>query len=92
MNNTVIKIRTDQVSKLNFSIPSGLEEQEKLNNKQKLKAALVRPLHKRQPLKIIFNTERGFFMINSKPLGLGKEYATVEGGCTIPINSIKRIL
>ena len=92
MHNRIIEINTDQLSKLHFSQLSGLGERKRKEIKQRLKASLGRPLRKRQSVNIVFSTERGFFKVNSQPLSVGEKFTTVQGGQTIPLNSIVKVL
>lgn len=92
MSIRIIDIDNSQIDKLNFPQATRQSKVRKVQIEQKLKAALLRPLARRQKLKIVFETNRGFFRVNSRPLSLSSEFATLKGGHTIPLHSIIKVV
>lgn len=92
MQQNVIDINNDQISKLHFeqTINKGQDIRETVV--KKLKASMIRPLKKRQSLKIIFETDRGNFRIDSSIISLSNDFMTVKGGYTIPICSVINVV
>ena len=92
MQQEVIDISSDQLSKLHFeqTVNSGKDIRETVV--KKLQASMIRPLKKRQPLNITFETDRGFFQISSPLISFSKDFMTVKGGYTIPICSVIKVV
>ncbi|MDB3906830.1 hypothetical protein N9355_05130 [Crocinitomicaceae bacterium] len=92
MSTTIIDIREDQLSKLNYTSSIASKSEKRKNIRQKLQASLSRPVKARQKMSFILETTRGFFRIESEPLRLSQNYATVKGGHAIPLESILKVI
>jgi len=92
MQQEVIDISSDQLSKLHFeqTINSGKDIRETVV--KKLQASVNRPLKKRQASKITFETDRGIFQVCSPIISFSKDFMTVKGGYTIPICSVIKVV
>lgn len=91
MTNKIIDIDNNQLEKLTFEETIGESKVHEKTIKQRLKASMVRPMQRRQSLKIIFETKRGFFRVHTKLLSLGNRHTTIKGGHTIPLESIVKV-
>mmetsp|Transcript_8715 Transcript_8715/g.11972 ORF Transcript_8715/g.11972 Transcript_8715/m.11972 type:complete len:93 (-) Transcript_8715:259-537(-) len=92
MTNKIVDIPNDQISKLDFKETIGRPPEVQQTIRQQLKSTMVRPLRRRQDLKIVFETKRGFFQVKTKLLSLGKGFTTINGGHRIPIESIVKVV
>lgn len=92
MRTTIIDIQNNQLTKLHFTASIGQNEEKRKNIRQKLQAALIKPAKARQKMSFIFETTRGFFRVESEPMGLTEKYATVKGGHVIPLQSILKVI
>ncbi|GAB5419330.1 MAG: hypothetical protein Crog4KO_27590 [Crocinitomicaceae bacterium] len=91
MANNIVDIPNDQIAKLDFKDTIGRPPEVQQAIRQQLKSTMVRPMGRRQKLKIIFETKRGFFQVTTKLLSLGNGYTTVNGGHDIPLESIVKV-
>ncbi len=92
MTNKIVDIPNDQIAKLDFKETIGRPPEVQQTIRQQLKSTMVRPLRRKQKLRIIFETKRGFFRVNTKLVRLRKGYTTVNGGHDIPLESIVKVV
>jgi hypothetical protein len=88
----IIDLQSSQLSKLIYTASLAQKEERKHSVRQKLMASLRDPVKARQKMSFIFETTRGIFRVESKPVGLTERYATVKGGHVIPLESILKVI
>lgn len=92
MSTAIIDIDLNQLTKLKYTASYGQENEKRNNIRQKLQAALAKPARGRQKMSFIVETKRGFFRVESQPMGLTERFASVKGGYLIPLESILKVI